>query len=182
MSKKWYYIGGAVIIGAIGGFLYWNNSQQIPAGLSAINNFQSERYLGKWYEIARTDNRFERNLDNVTANYSLNNDGSIKVINRGWNYLKKEWEQAEGKAKFAGKPNEGMLKVSFWAPIYSGYNVIEIDTEYKYALVIGNSLDYMWILSRETTIPEEYLKRYIKTAKDAGIAVEQLIFPKHNMN
>src|SRR4030042_7143627 len=95
----------------------------IPKGAKAVKPFDKERYLGKWYEIARMDFRFERNLNNVTATYSVNSDGSIKVDNRGYNYIAKQWKQAEGKAKFSGDPNEAILQVSFFGPFYSGYNV-----------------------------------------------------------
>ena len=74
----------------------------IPDGVTAVQNFNKDKYLGKWYEIARFDFRFERNLDNTTAQYSINPDGSIKVLNQGYNYIKKEWDSAEGKAKFIG--------------------------------------------------------------------------------
>jgi len=121
--------------------------------------FDIEKYLGKWYEIARMDFRFERDLNNVTANYSRNDNGTIKVDNQGYNYVTKEWKQAIGKAKPAGQPDEARLKVSFFGPFYSAYNVIALDSEYKYALVAGKNLKYLWILSRETTVPES-----IKTA------------------
>lgn len=93
-------------------------------------------------------------MNNTTAEYTLRNDGKIKVTNRGYDYEQKEWKEAIGKAKFVGVDTIAMLKVSFFGPFYSGYNVIAIDTEYKYALVCGASFDYLWILSREKTIPD----------------------------
>ncbi len=102
----------------------------IPEGVTAVQNFNKDKYLGKWYEIARFDFRFERNLDNTTAQYSINPDGSIKVLNQGYNYVKKEWDSAEGKAKFVGSESEARLKVSFFGPFYGGYNVVDIDENY----------------------------------------------------
>ena len=131
----------------------------IPDGVTAVQNFNKDKYLGKWYEIARFDFRFERNLDNTTAQYSINPDGSIKVLNQGYNYVKKEWDSAEGKAKFIGSESEARLKVSFFGPFYGGYNVVDIDENYKNALIYGNSTEYMWILSRNKTINEATKKR-----------------------
>lgn len=151
----------------------------IVDGATAVKNFDSNKYLGKWYEIARFDYRFERNLDNVTANYSLNENGSIKVQNRGYNYVKKEWKESIGEAQFVGEKTEARLKVSFFKPIWAGYNVIDL-VDYRYALVAGNSTDYLWILSREKTIPDEVKKRFLEKSKKLGFPVEKLIWVSHN--
>lgn len=152
----------------------------IPEGATAVKNFNSDRYLGKWYEIARFDFRFEKNMDNTTAQYSKNPDGSIKVLNKGYDYVKNKWKTAEGKAKFVGDPTEARLKVSFFGLFYSGYNVIELDPDYKYALVAGNSLKYLWILSRTKTIPEDVKQRYLQKAKSLGYKTEDMVWPKHD--
>ena len=152
----------------------------IPDGVTAVQNFNKDKYLGKWYEIARFDFRFERNLDNTTAQYSINPDGSIKVLNKGYNYIKKEWDSAEGKAKFIGSESEARLKVSFFGPFYGGYNVVDIDENYQNALIYGNSTEYMWILSRTKTIDEATKKRFIEKAKKDGFDVSKLIWVNHN--
>lgn len=152
----------------------------IPDGVTAVQNFNKEKYLGKWYEIARFDFRFERNLDNTTAQYSINPDGSIKVLNQGYNYVKKEWDSAEGIAKFIGSESEARLKVSFFGPFYGGYNVVDIDENYQNALIYGNSTEYMWILSRTKTIDEATKKRFIEKAKKDGFDVSKLIWVNHN--
>jgi apolipoprotein D and lipocalin family protein len=152
----------------------------IPDGVIAVKPFDKEKYLGKWFEIARFDFRFERNLNNTTAEYSMNDDGTIKVDNRGYNYVKKEWKQAVGKAKFVGDGQAAMLKVSFFGPFYAGYNVIAIDPEYKYALVCGNNLDYLWILSRETTIPDAIRQQYLSAAQKFGFDTSKLIWVEHD--
>ena len=135
---------------------------QLPKGATAVTQFDADRYLGKWYEIARLDFKYEKDLDNTTAEYSLNENGTIKVNNQGYNTKKGKWNQAIGKAKFVGDENIAMLKVSFFGPFYSGYNVIAIDDAYKYVLIAGESLKYLWILSRETTIPAEVKNKYLK--------------------
>ncbi|MFW1886610.1 lipocalin family protein, partial [Acinetobacter nosocomialis] len=89
----------------------------------AVKNFDSDKYLGKWYEIARFDFKFERNLNQVTATYSKNPDGTIKVDNKGYDYVKKEWKQSIGEARFVNSENEARLKVSFFKPFWAGYNV-----------------------------------------------------------
>jgi apolipoprotein D and lipocalin family protein len=152
----------------------------IPKGAKVVSPFDVEKYLGTWYEIARFDFRFERNVNNVTATYSLNENGTIKVDNRGYNYITKEWKQAIGKAKFAGAKDEAKLKVSFFGPFYAAYNVIAIDTEYKYALVVGKNLKYLWILSREKTIPEKVKNDYLEIAKNLGFAISNLVWTEQD--
>ncbi|GAA0878835.1 lipocalin family protein [Algoriphagus jejuensis] len=149
-------------------------------GAVAVSPFDSEKYLGKWYEIARIDFKFEEDLNNTTAEYSLKEDGTIKVDNKGYNVKKREWEQAVGKAKFVGSDSVAMLKVSFFGPFYSGYNVIAIDDNYTYALVAGESLDYLWILSREKTIPEDVKVKYLKVATEAGYDTNDLLWVEHD--
>ncbi|MCH5685331.1 lipocalin family protein [Niabella sp. W65] len=121
----------------------------VPKGIKAVSNFQKDRYLGKWYEIARFDFRFEKNMSRVTAEYSANSDGTIRVKNSGYDNKKYKQKQSIGKAKFVGNEDVAMLKVSFFGPFYAGYNVIAIDDNYQYALVCGKSRDYLWLLSRK---------------------------------
>ncbi len=152
----------------------------IPDNTKAVSNFELNRYLGKWYEIARMDFRFEKNMDNTTAEYSLDKNGKVKVVNSGYDYVKNEYKSAEGKAKFRGQSDIAELEVSFFGPFYSAYNVIALDPEYKYALVAGKNTDYLWILSRTTSIPEEVKQEYLKLATDAGYDVSKLVWVNHN--
>jgi apolipoprotein D and lipocalin family protein len=152
----------------------------IPKGVVAVKPFNKEKYLGKWYEIARLDFKYERNLKNTTAEYSLNDNGSIKVDNRGFNFKKGKQEQAIGKAKFVGDENIAMLKVSFFGPFYAGYNVIAIDEDYRYALVSGDRFKYLWILSRDTSIPDEIRSKYLKIAENLGYKISDLIWVEHD--
>ena len=158
----------------------FNSCASIPKGATAVKPFDKEKYLGKWYEIARLDFKFERDLNNTTTNYSINKDGSIRVENRGYNYKTNQWKQAVGKAKFRADENEAALKVSFFGPFYTGYNVIALDNAYKYALVAGKDLGYLWILSRETKIPETVKQNYLKMAADLGYKTAELIWVEHN--
>lgn len=171
---------GLAGIGAAALFVGLSSCTSIPKGAIAVRPFEKERYLGKWYEICRMDFKFEKNLNNVTANYTANKDGSIRVDNRGYNYLKKEWKQSIGKAKLVGVQNEARLKVSFFGPFYAGYNVIALDEDYKYAMVAGNNLQYLWLLSRETSIPPAIISEYLKQAQNLGYNVSKLVWTKHD--
>ena len=154
--------------------------RSIPKGVEAVEPFDLERYLGLWYEIARFDFRFERDLNNVTAFYAAAGEGKISVTNKGYNYRKKQWESVNGKAKFAGERQKAMLLVSFFGPFYSGYNVIAIDPAYRYALVCGESRKYLWILSREKTIPPEIRETYLKKAEQLGFRTADLVWVAHD--
>lgn len=178
MIKTKYLVIGVLVAATT--LLVFTSCKTIPKGAKAVTPFDKNKYLGKWYEIARLDFKYERDLNNTTANYSLNDNGSIKVVNRGFNYKTNEWKEANGKAKFVGDPNEAKLKVSFFGPFYSGYNVLAIDPEYKYALVAGKNLDYLWILARETSIPENVKKDYLKKAEEIGYKTSDLIWVEHN--
>lgn len=167
-------------VATIGAVIYvLQGCKTIPKGAVEVKPFDTQKYLGSWYEIARFDYRFEKHLDNVTATYSLNENGTIKVDNKGYNYKKEKWEESIGKAKPVNDPSEARLKVSFFGPFYAGYNVIAIDKDYKYALVAGESTDYLWLLSRETTMPEDTRKKYLAIAEKIGYKTSELIWVKH---
>ncbi|CAI1712383.1 outer membrane lipoprotein Blc [Serratia proteamaculans] len=153
-----------------------------PKDVKVVNNFDSQRYLGTWYEIARLDHRFERGLEQVTANYTPREDGGLKVINRGFNTQKQQWQESTGKAYFIGSPQVAALKVSFFGPFYGGYNVIELDTDYRYALVCGPNRDYLWILSRTPELDAATRDRLLQTAKNNGFAIDKLIWVKQSQN
>lgn len=151
-----------------------------PDDITPIQTFDANRYLGTWYEIARLDHRFERGLSQVTAEYSLRDDGGIKVINRGYSEEDKEWNSAEGKAYFVSEPNVGHLKVSFWGPFYSAYVVMELDEiNYQYALVAGGDKNYLWILSRTPQMEEATYTALVEKAKALGFATDTLIKVDH---
>lgn len=169
-----------ITILAVAGVAVLSACSTIPKGAQAVKPFDKSRYLGKWYEIARFDFRFERNMNNTTAEYSLNEDGTIRVVNSGYDTTKNEWKKATGKAKFRGDPNVAELKVSFFGPFYSPYNVIALDPEYKYALVAGKNLKYLWILSREKAIPENIKQEYVKLAEEIGFNTADLIWVEHD--
>ncbi|PTN10929.1 lipocalin family protein [Nitrosomonas aestuarii] len=153
----------------------------IPDGVTPVTNFDENRYLGKWYEIARLDHSFERGLSHVTAEYALKNDGGISVINRGFSTEENKWKEVEGKAYFLGTRNEGHLKVSFFGPFYGSYVIFDLDHEnYQYAFVSGYNTSYLWLLSRTPTVSQTLKERFIQKSSDLGFDTNSLIFTKHN--
>ncbi|MFI3246817.1 MAG: lipocalin family protein [Ferrimonas sp.] len=149
----------------------------LPNGVQPVTDFSLERYLGQWYEIARTDNKFERGLNQVTATYQRQGDGGVRVLNRGFNTNEQRWKQANGKAYFVSNQDTGHLKVSFWGPFYSSYVIFELDQDYQYAFVSGYNQDYLWLLARTPDISEEIKQRFIQQAQQLGIESNQLIWP-----
>lgn len=148
----------------------------IRSTVPVVQGFDLDKYMGKWYEIARLDFFWEKNLKNVTATYTAQKDGSLRVDNQGYDMLKEKDKQNIGKAKFVRNTDEGALKVSFFGPFYSGYNVMRVDNDYDSALVFGENLDYLWILSRTKTISEAVKEQYLEYAKKSGYAVEKLVW------
>ena len=155
----------------------------IPDKVTPIQSFELKRYLGKLYEIARLDHRFERGLEQITAEYSMMEDGGVKVINRGYSTEDLKWSEAEGKAYFVDKPTTGHLKVSFFGPFYGSYILFELDqVNYQYAFVSGPDLTYLWLLSRTPNPPQELINQFISKAKEIGFNTDELIFVNHNSN
>ena len=147
-----------------------------PLGIMPVDNFDLDRYLGDWYEIARLDHRFERGLSQVSATYSKRSDGGVEVVNRGFSDKEGKWKEAKGRAYFIGEPDVARLKVTFFWPFYGGYNVIELDHEnYDYALICGPSREYLWILARSRQLDAEILQHLVTTAKRLGFDTSKLI-------
>lgn len=151
----------------------------VPEGIEPVTGFQVERYMGRWYEVARLDHSFERGMEQVTATYQLLPDGTVSVLNRGYRVDKAEWSEASGKAKFLGQPDVAALKVSFFGPFYGGYNVVDLDPGYQHALIAGPSRSYLWILSRTPTPPKAEVERLVAKAKTLGYDTSQLIYVRH---
>jgi len=153
----------------------------IPENVKPVDNFKLSKYLGKWYEIARLDHSFERGLSRVTADYSLRDDGGLRVLNRGYSAKENKWKEAEGKAYFVKNSDQGYLKVSFFGPFYGSYIVFELDHEnYEYSLVCGPDKSYLWILARGPEIEEGLKDIFIAKAAASGFDTSKLIFVDHD--
>lgn len=148
----------------------------VPQSIQPVEPFEAQRYLGQWYEIARLDHSFERGLIKVRANYSLQEDGGLKVVNQGYSPESKSWKTAVGKAYFVKSRHQGFLKVSFWGPFYGSYIVFELDqAKYQYALVSGPNKSYLWLLSRTPTLDPDLQRQLIAKAKALGFDTSRLI-------
>ncbi len=158
-----------------------NGCMGMPDSVQPITGFELERYLGKWYEVARLDHSFEKGLSQVTAEYSLRKNSGVLVLNRGFSESKNEWKEAEGKAYFVNSDTEGYLKVSFFGPFYGSYVVFELDREnYQYAFISGPNTKYLWLLSRTPSVGEEVIEKFIEMSSSRGFDTDNLIFVQHN--
>ena len=152
-----------------------------PDGVVAVKDFELDRYLGKWYEIARLDHSFEHGLSNITAEYSLRDDGGVKVINSGFSKEDNEWQQAEGKAFFVDETDSGHLKVSFFGPFYGSYIVFELEKkDYQYAFVSGPDTSYLWLLARTPQVDEKVTQQFVKSSQELGFDTSKLIYVEHD--
>ena len=155
----------------------------VPENVRPVEGFEIPRYLGTWYEIARFDHSFERGLSEVTATYSMREDGGVRVINKGYSQKKGEWDEAEGKAYFVSNSSTGHLKVSFFGPFYASYVIMALDKEkYEYALITGPDKDYLWILARKPSLPKKTVDMLIAIAEKAGYDTSKLIWVEHTGN
>lgn len=150
-----------------------------PEGIRPVSGFDLARFSGSWYEIARLDHRFERGLSDVSAHYSQDTDGGIRVLNRGFDVQSGRWKAARGRAQFNVDPHTASLKVSFFGPFYGGYHVVALDPEYRWALVVGNNRDYLWLLARERQLPAAIRDQLLLQARNLGFATDKLIWVSH---
>jgi apolipoprotein D and lipocalin family protein len=161
-------------------FLFLYGCLGYPNSVAPVENFDINRYLGKWYEIARLDHPFERGLEQVSAEYILNKDGGIRVINRGFSEKTQTWKEAEGKGYFVRNRYEGYLKISFFGPFYASYVIFELDKQkYQYAWVTSSDQSYLWFLSRTPVTSKEELQSFIMKSQKLGFNTDQLIFVRH---
>lgn len=153
----------------------------VPENITPVDNFNISKYLGKWYEIARLDHSFERELTSVSAEYILNPEGGIKVINRGFSKKENKWKEIKGKGFFVDRKDVGFLKVSFWGPFYGSYVVFYLDKDnYSYALVCGPDKSYLWLLARSPKIDDDLKKRLVNKAAALGFDTGRLIYVSHD--
>ena len=148
----------------------------VPQGIEPIQHFDADRYLGKWYEIARLDHSFERGLQGVTAHYSKREDGGIKVINRGFDSNSRRWREAEGKAYFVESTSTAYLKVSFFGPFYGSYIIFDLGDDYEYSLVTSSDKSFCWLLARAPVIDDALKDYLLNKMTGLGFETQDLIF------
>ena len=147
--------------------------------MTAVTPFDVQRYAGRWYELARLDHAFERGMSDVSAGYTAQADGSVRVVNRGYAPATGQWREAVGKALFTGAPTIGSLKVSFFGPFYGGYHVAALDPDYRWALVLGPDTSYCWILARDKQLPAAQREAIVARAQALGVDTPSLIWVSH---
>jgi apolipoprotein D and lipocalin family protein len=133
-----------------------------------------KKYVGRWYEIAKIPFYFEKDMENVTAEYSLNNDGTMKIINSG--YVNGRLRKVIGTAK--PTENDDLFKVSFLPNVFSDYKILGIDENYQFAVVGGQNENLLWILSRKPRIDSEKYYQLVSIARKNGYNVDKLIITK----
>ncbi|CAK9886187.1 MAG: Outer membrane lipoprotein Blc [Candidatus Erwinia impunctatus] len=156
--------------------LLFRQGMTIPEGIKPVESFDSRRYLGRWYEIARFDHRFERGLTQVTATYLDGEKEHIQVVNRGFNEKKQRWQESRGKARFINDTDQAALEVSFFGPFYAGYNVIALDDDYQYALVCGPNRRFLWLLARTAHPRKENIDFLLHQAQRLNFDISKLIW------
>lgn len=147
--------------------------KKIPA-YAIIEPFDKDKYMGKWNEVARLPNLIEKDLCDLTEEYTINEDRTVTVVTRAFNPVKNKVVEATGTIRSKGSEARGQLQVAYYLPIYLDYNVLDIDEDYQYALVSGNSMDYLWLLSRENSMPEEMKQRFLQKATSLGFEISKL--------
>lgn len=151
-------------------------SQNTMIDKTVVKELNLEKYLGTWYEIARFDHKFERGLEGVSANYSMREDGKIKVLNSGYKgSLDGKKSEAVGKAKIPNPEVPSKLKVSFFLFFYGDYFVMELDKDYQWAVIGSSSDNFLWILSRTPQMDADIYKKLLKNLTDRGYDVNKLI-------
>ncbi|NOU00193.1 MAG: lipocalin [Gallionella sp.] len=156
--------------------LLWGCATTVLEGLEPVTGFNVERFMGKWYEIERIENMYETGLGNVSAEYFLSPDGNIRVIHRGFHPRRNSWSIATGQISFVGSRDVGSFKITFGSPVPLPYNVLEIDPQYRYAMVSGIDRDSLWILSREPQLDRSILDSLVAKAKTLGFSTKNLMY------
>ena len=144
--------------------------------LSTVSPVNLEKYAGTWYEIARLPNRFERDLECVTATYKLRDDGKVEVINRGYKVGESnKISKIKGVARVPDKKYPGRLKVRFFWPFSGNYYILELDNNYRYALVGEPSRKYLWVLSKDKQLDSNIYDSLLAKADQMGFDTASVI-------
>ena len=173
---------------AIGAILTGSIASAQPSAVKTVESVNLDRYVGKWHEIAKFPNRFQKNCaGNVSAEYHKLEDGRISVINRCMK-LDGIDEQVAGVAKVVEASGNAKLKVRFapawlsWLPmVWGDYWVIALAPDYSYVVVGEPKREYLWVLSRTPTMPDEKYREAVKQAEKQGFDVKKLVQTKQKI-
>ena len=178
MNKTFLVVGTAafvVLTAAIGTLIVRAQPPKTGLDTSTIDSLDIARYMGRWYELARFDHPFERNMELVTVNYTLKPDGTVEVVNSGYNTRRGKFKQSRGTARTV-EGRTGELEVTFFLNFWSPYKVLELAPDYSYALVGSNSDKYLWILSRTPRLSSAVLSEILVRAEERGYDTDRLIW------
>lgn len=139
-----------------------------------VERLDLARFMGHWYEIARFDHRFERNLEAVSTEYRLLDDGKVEILNRGIDTRSGAVKEAVGRGRVTRQA--GLLRVSFFGIFYADYRILELAPDYSWALIGGNSDRYLWILARTPTLSYKTLQQILQLAERRGYDTDRLIY------
>jgi apolipoprotein D and lipocalin family protein len=173
-------IGNAIVLSVITTMVLAGMAAVDRKGeLEVVSSVDLSRYAGRWYEIARLPNRFEKKCaDSVTATYTLRSDEKVDVVNR-CRKANGQYTTATGKAKVVDKKTNAKLKVTFFWPFYGDYWILDLGPNYEYAVVGAPNRDYLWILSRTPQLDEQLYRRLLTEMSTRGFATDRMIRTSH---
>ena len=156
--------------------IFVSSCVEVPEGITPVSGFKLDKYMGKWYEIARLDHRYERHFNRVSVEYSLNNNGDVLIKKKGYMPMHTEWREKEGKATLAGDTDQGFLKVSYIFALWEPYVIFKLDPDYEWAYVCGKDRTSLWLLARTPEVNSEIREDFIEEASRLNFDTSQLNF------
>jgi lipocalin len=178
MSKSIIIAGAALTVtlaATIGTLVAGAKPYRAVVDTTTIDTVDLDRYMGRWYEIARFDHPFERDMELVTAVYTFNPDGTVRVANGGYNTRTGRYKESIGRARRVDG-RAGELEVTFFLNFWSPYKILELDDDYTNVLIGGGSDRYLWILSRTPEVDEQSLRDLLRSATARGYDTSKLIW------
>lgn len=178
MGKEKWVIGGALAGAAVGGIGLWLLNRNSVDGSNVVADLDMQRYAGLWYEIARLPNMLEKNLDRLTEEYVIKDNGTLEVITRAYNVKKDKWIEMNGELRLRNAQPSGALEVSYFKPVWFDYNVLAISEDYRVALVSGGQKSFLWLMSKDKDISKETERSFIRKAVEFGFPADQFEYPR----
>ena len=175
MKKYCKYLYALPIVAALLAHSACQANNEIKVDNSTVKTLDIQRYMGKWYEIARYNHSFEKGMNHVVTEYTLEENGKIRVENQGIKNGKPKFIVGKGKQPNS-KEYPGRLKVSFFLWFYADYYILELDEDYQYALVGSSSDNYLWILNRTPEMQKAQLDGLLQKIVQRGYDLSKLIF------
>jgi len=167
-----------LVTAAAAGTVIYNIWKPIKSNLPVIEDFNLAAFLGEWHEVAVINKNRNHKVKNTTYIFRANTDKSISRIEISDFITKGKTKISGKKLKFSGKPTVGALRITKFGPLTEGFNIMHIDEHYQYALIFGDNLDYMSIMSRTDDIPDDMKLKYLEYIQNAGYAIEEVVWTR----